>query len=142
MCQVERSIKTMLRKFVTLGAVVLVALSSVSAQSCARSYTIQPGDYCNGISASQHVSSFQLSYSNPSLDCGSLRAGQSICLGLSGKDCQTTQVISSGQTCASIISSAGISLQTLHANNPNVNADCSNIYPGEVLCTSSSVIGY
>jgi hypothetical protein len=37
-----------------------------------------------------------------------------------------------GETCDSILAGSGITIDTLVANNPNVNSECSNIYPGEV----------
>ena len=49
-----------------------------------------------------------------------------------GQDCDTTHVIVSGDFCASVADTAGIDMNTLLANNPNVNSDCSNIYPDEV----------
>ena len=49
-----------------------------------------------------------------------------------GQDCDTTHVIVSVDFCASVADTAGIDVNTLLANNPNVNSDCSNIYPDEV----------
>lgn len=57
---------------------------------------------------------------------------QELCLGIQGQDCSTVIVIQSGDLCTSIAQNAGIPLSTLLSNNPNVNSDCSNIYPGEV----------
>ena len=57
---------------------------------------------------------------------------QVLCLGLVGKDCTTVVTIQSGDSCSSIATTAGIPVSTLLANNPNVNSDCTNIYPGEV----------
>lgn len=37
-----------------------------------------------------------------------------------------------GDTCLSVAAAAGIPLNTLLANNPNVNTNCTNVYPGEV----------
>ena len=57
---------------------------------------------------------------------------QTICLGVTGQDCQTIHVVAEGDFCASIADVAGIDVSTLLANNPNVNSDCSNIGIGEV----------
>ena len=79
-------------------------------------------------------------------------------MGLVGEDCDTVSPIQSGDSCSSIATAANITMATLIANNPNVNANCSNIYPGEVrfdpivhvhilillqvLCVASDVINY
>ena len=57
---------------------------------------------------------------------------QVLCLGVVGQDCATTHTVVSGDFCALIAGAAGIDASTLLANNPNVNSDCSNIYPDEV----------
>lgn len=85
---------------------------------------------------------------------------QILCLGIIGQDCNVTTVIGSGDFCALIADEAGISEDTLMANNPNVDEACDNIYLGEVrsvmaarkvpnaqrriqvLCTASTVIPY
>lgn len=83
---------------------------------------------------------------------------QNLCLGLVGEDCATVATVQSGDSCGSIATAANIPVSTLLSNNPNVNAECSNIYPGEVrfsytvrsqllillqvLCTDSNLIEY
>ncbi|KAI0049667.1 carbohydrate-binding module family 50 protein [Auriscalpium vulgare] len=114
-----------------------------SAQdNCARSYTVSSGDTCDAISAAQNVSTFQLATVNKAkIDaaCDNLAIGEVLCLGITGQDCSTVHVVVSGDSCGVITDAAGIPLSTLLANNPNINSDCSNIYPGEVLCTSSTI---
>jgi hypothetical protein len=61
---------------------------------------------------------------------------QLLCLGLTGLDCTQTHVVQSGDYCASIADAAGINMTTLLYNNPNVAADCSNIYLDEVCLIS------
>ena len=48
-------------------------------------------------------------------------------------------VVQAGDTCAAIAQAAGTTLDILLANNPNVNPGCSNIRPGEVLCTADEI---
>ena len=55
-----------------------------------------------------------------------------LCLGITGQDCDVVSVVASGDSCTTIADAAGIPLSTLLNNNPNVNSQCSNIYPGEV----------
>ncbi|KAG5731543.1 hypothetical protein E4T56_gene5484, partial [Termitomyces sp. T112] len=111
---------------------------------CNRNYTVVLGDTCDSISAAQNVSTFQLALDNPTVaaECKDLQAGQVLCLGLEGQDCSIVQVVAEGDSCNNITMSANITLATLRANNPNVNANCTNIYPGEVLCTASELIDY
>ena len=59
-------------------------------------------------------------------------ASQALCLGITGQDCTSVHVVTSTDTCVSIADAAGTNFSTVLANNPNVNSDCSNIYPGEV----------
>ncbi|EGN92946.1 hypothetical protein SERLA73DRAFT_79160 [Serpula lacrymans var. lacrymans S7.3] len=125
----------------------VLALAGVStAQSlptnCDRNYTIHLGDTCNIISANLNVSTYQLSAVNTGIintNCSNLAEGETICLGLTGQDCNTTLVVQSGDTCSTISTSVGIPISTLLTNNPNVNPICNNIYPGEVLCTASQI---
>ena len=57
---------------------------------------------------------------------------QVICLGREGQDCTNVVVVQPGNTCEDIAGPAGISFETLRANNPNINEYCTNLYPGEV----------
>ncbi|KAL5497774.1 hypothetical protein ACEPAH_2705 [Sanghuangporus vaninii] len=127
------------------AALAMSLLPAVLTQSdCARTYTVAVGDTCNAIGAAQHVSNFQLSFVNTQInsDCTNLFPGEELCLGIVGQDCTTTAVVNSNDTCPSIEAAARISDATLKANNPNINADCSNIAVGEVLCTAFQVFNY
>ena len=77
---------------------------------------------------------FQLLDVNKQIDanCDNLFVNEVLCLGLIGQDCTTVAVVNSGDTCTSIAVNARTSLATLFANNPNVDANCDNIRPGEV----------
>ncbi|EJD01864.1 uncharacterized protein FOMMEDRAFT_123923 [Fomitiporia mediterranea MF3/22] len=136
----------MLSKLFVAGALLISSLSAVNAQTgqCARTYVVQAGDNCDTIAAAQHVSTFQIHFVNPQINdaCTNLAVDQVLCLGIVGQDCTTTAVVNSGDTCTSIEATARIPDATLKANNPNVNADCSNLRIGEVLCTSFQVFNY
>lgn len=113
--------------------------------ACSRSYTIKEGDFCNGISNNQNVStcvfgpydwftivnilvvllycSFQFFLTNPSLtvnDCNNLPPGQHICLGYPGGDCTDTQTVNPEDTCQEIADQNKLSLTTLVTNNPQL----------------------
>ncbi|EKM49222.1 uncharacterized protein PHACADRAFT_201893 [Phanerochaete carnosa HHB-10118-sp] len=87
---------------------------------------------------------YQLALVNPQIDagCDNLGEGEPLCLGITGQDCTMTYVIQTGDNCDLITTNENVARSTLLANNPNVNSDCSNIYPGEVLCTANTVVPY
>ncbi|KAI0756053.1 hypothetical protein C8Q80DRAFT_1126200 [Daedaleopsis nitida] len=133
------------RSIITAVVFVIVAVSGVNAQepNCARNYTIVPGDVCDEISAKTNTSTYQLATVNKDkIDplCDNLFVGEALCLGITGQDCEVTYVVQAGDSCPGIASTAGTTLDILLANNPNVNTGCTNIYPGEVLCTADDVI--
>ena len=48
--------------------------------------------------------------------------------------CSREYVVESGDNCNLISSIQNVSTYQLALNNPKVNANCSNIFPGQVLC--------
>ncbi|GJE98019.1 LysM peptidoglycan-binding domain-containing protein [Phanerochaete sordida] len=136
--------------FATLQLVALTLVVAVSAASpalptdCARDYTVVSGDTCNTIGAAEKVSLFQLFHVNPEIDanCSGLSIGEDLCLGRTGQDCTDVYVVQSGDFCAKIAQTAGIPLDTLLANNGNINSACSNLGVGEVVCIAKEVIKY
>ncbi|KJA16072.1 carbohydrate-binding module family 50 protein [Hypholoma sublateritium FD-334 SS-4] len=131
-------------QFTNVRPLILVALSLailVESQqaACARNYTVQAGDFCDKISAAQNVSTFQLATVNSAIidpACDNLQVGEVLCLGLVGQDCDTVHVVASGDICDTIASQANITTAVLLADNPNVDAACTNIHIGEVLCVA------
>ncbi|KAH9065618.1 hypothetical protein EDB87DRAFT_861384 [Lactarius vividus] len=129
---------------VALSAFLTVA-SAQARLGCSRNGTVQENDTCDVLSARDSVSTFQLANANKdAIDafCDHIFPGENLCLGLVGEDCTTVVAVQSGDSCSAIADTASITVATLLANNPNVNSDCSNIYPGEVLCTDNQVITY
>ena len=128
----------------------------VNAQdpSCFRFYTVVAGDTCDGIAAKENVPSYQLASENSGIinaGCTNLFPGevsklqkrfQPLCLrsplqvlclaSILDPGCHVTHVVAAGDTCLSIAAAADTTVDTLLENNPNVNSQCSNIYPGEV----------
>ncbi|KAI0308331.1 hypothetical protein B0F90DRAFT_1606444, partial [Multifurca ochricompacta] len=126
---------------VALSAYLAVASAQARA-GCSRNGTVQAGDTCDILSARDSVSTFQLANANQgAIDafCDNIFPDELLCLGLDGKDCSTVVVVKSGDSCSAIASAAGIPMATLLANNPNIDSNCTNVYPDEVLCTSSQV---
>jgi len=123
--------------------VTAALVSLVAAGPCVRDYTVKDGDYCDKISASQGVSTYQLAIINNGIindDCSNLIPGQKICLGYENEDCTSVYAVVKGDTCDAIVSSHGTNSTFLHENNPQIDPECSNIYVGEVLCIANKVI--
>ncbi|KAI0653861.1 hypothetical protein C8Q70DRAFT_926946 [Cubamyces menziesii] len=133
------------RSAFAVAVVAVVASCGVYAQepNCARNYTVSLGDTCDGISAKTNTSTYQLATVNADkIDaaCDNLAVGEPLCLGIIGQDCDVVHVVASGDNCDAIAISAGTTDAILLANNPNVNSECTNIYPGEVLCTATELV--
>lgn len=123
--------------------VVAAIVSVVAAGSCVRQYTVKAGDICDGISASQKVSTYQLATINKGIindQCSNLVPNETICLGYQGEDCTTVYTVKKDDTCDAIAAANKVNTTLLHENNPQINPDCKNIYIGEVLCVANSVI--
>lgn len=127
----------------TKAAILAVAFaSSVLAGPCVRHYTIKEGDICDGISAANNVSTYQLAKINEGYidsTCSNLQPGAEICIGYENEDCSTTYVVKGQDTCGSIAEHHAINSTMLNLNNPQIDGDCSNIYVGQVLCVGSTV---
>ncbi|KAI0329345.1 hypothetical protein GY45DRAFT_1253087 [Cubamyces sp. BRFM 1775] len=118
-----------------LSALATVALAVAAPPQCDRYYVVEAGDNCDIISAKTNSSTYQLARVNTGIintQCTDLTVGELICLGLEGQDCEVTHVVQSDEVCVDIANETGTTLSILLANNPNVDSECSNIYPGEV----------
>jgi hypothetical protein len=129
----------------TLYFASLVAVFSQTAYAakCIREYTVKAGDICDSISAANNASTYQLGAINPgriNAACTNLIPGSSICLGTEAEDCTQTLVVTPDLTCEQIYAASQINSTIFAFNNPQVNAECSNIYIGEVLCVAKEVI--
>ncbi|KAF9002293.1 hypothetical protein BDQ17DRAFT_1425955 [Cyathus striatus] len=119
-----------------------VFLATAHAQ-CTRTYTVVTGDTCDLISEKEGVSSFQLTSVNSATinsECSNLFVGEVLCLATQEEDCTDVAVVQSGESCLEIADNSGISVTWLIENNPNVNTDCTNLRPGEVLCVARTSI--
>ncbi|KAH7923748.1 hypothetical protein BV22DRAFT_561631 [Leucogyrophana mollusca] len=141
MCCSPMAIFKVLALLAGVWAVTAQNSSSLPA-NCDRSTIVHLGETCNIISAYFNVSTYQLAAVNTGIidpACDNLAVGEPLCLGITGQDCNVTYIIQSGDDCETIAEGAGIPMSTLLANNPNVNLNCSNIYPEEVLCTAAQI---
>jgi len=129
----------MFLRYIVTAAIV----SFVAAGPCTRQYTVKDGDYCDKISVSQGVSTYQLAVINNGIingDCSNLVSNQQICLGYQGEDCTSVYTVVKGDTCDAVAAAHKVNTTLLHENNPQIDTECSNIYIGEVLCVASTVI--
>ena len=71
---------------------------------------------------------------NPDIDdlCHNLAIDQVLCLGTEGEDCTTTHVVVPNDSCELLTSTYGVNSTILYQNNPQLDAECSNLYVGEV----------
>lgn len=78
--------------------------------------------------------SYQLAAVNPTIDdlCHNLQIDQVLCLGTEGEDCTNTHIVAENDSCEFISSTYGLNSTVLFHNNPQIDAECSNIYTGEV----------
>jgi len=133
----------MFTKFLTAALIALpfFVQSALARSDCTRSYVVRKGEDCDGISAANNVSTYQLAVNNPNINpsCGNLVPGSTLCLGYPNEDCTTTHAVIPGDTCDAIVSNFKINSTILYSNNPQINPDCTNIYVGEVLCTAGQV---
>lgn len=91
------------------------------------------------------VSTFQLALVNsPEVNerCDNLEPGQDVCLGVDAYDCKKVYTVVKGDTCSWLETMYGMTQDTLHANNPQINPDCTNIYIGQVLCVDTQAFPY
>ncbi|TCD66883.1 hypothetical protein EIP91_000781 [Steccherinum ochraceum] len=120
-----------------VAALLALPFTSVAATDCARTYTVKAGDYCDQISAQNNASTYQLAVTNhPTINdgCNNLQPGQQLCLGFVDQDCTNTYVVQGGDTCEGVASNHGINATLFNINNPQLHAECDNLYIGEVVC--------
>ncbi|KAG5637273.1 hypothetical protein H0H81_005167 [Sphagnurus paluster] len=118
---------------------------SPTSTQCTRKTTVLVGDDCDTISARAvsmhtHVAP-QL---NPTINaaCTNLIGGTAICTDSALNNCGSVYAVKGTEGgCAGIATALKITLAQLLSLNPNVNAQCTNIYVGEMLCTSQRAAG-
>ncbi|EIW76007.1 hypothetical protein CONPUDRAFT_77031 [Coniophora puteana RWD-64-598 SS2] len=123
-------------------ALPFVAQLVAADNTCTRNYTVQEGDICDSVSAANNVSTYQFAVVNYGIvddECNNLTPGQSYCLGWQGEDCTNTYVVQANDDCDMIAAISNVNSTILSLNNPQIDDSCSNLYVGEVLCTSGSV---
>ncbi|KAF9455898.1 hypothetical protein BDZ94DRAFT_1178953 [Collybia nuda] len=115
-----------------------------TSTECTRKTTVQKGDNCDTISERAGISRYWLGLLNPAINanCSNLVGGTALCIDSAINTCGAVYAVKGTEgACIGIASTLRIPFETLLNLNPNVNAQCTNIYVGEVLCTAKKVPG-
>lgn len=115
-------------------------------------YTIKSGDFCSSIAASYKISVEELQKANRQMDCNALRIGDKIKIPSPAAATPTkgtltgnatvrpgtgggakTYTVQAGDTCGSIASANGVTLDAFLAANKSINATCSNLSAGATV---------
>ncbi|AEO70563.1 carbohydrate-binding module family 50 protein [Thermothielavioides terrestris NRRL 8126] len=122
-----------------------------TTSDCNKYYQVKSGDSCQSIEQSQGVSDSNFKSWNPSIDaaCDNLWLGYYVCVGAPGatgpstpsplmpntvSNCKKFYQVKSGDTCAGIEKSAGVSDSSFKSWNPHVDAACDNLWLGYYVC--------
>ncbi|KAJ5645771.1 hypothetical protein N7490_002143 [Penicillium lividum] len=130
--------------------------------SCARLHTVKSGDSCAAIESTYGVTFAQLYSWNPAIgdDCQSLSVGYAICVAVAFptttstaaptqtgmiSSCKELYTVKSGDGCAAIESTYGVTFAQLYDWNPAIGDDCQSLSVGYAICvavetTSTSTI--
>lgn len=121
----------------TTTSVSATPTPTASPTPCDNTYTVKPADDCYDLAAAYGTTVGQILALNPALNrfCD-LSAGQTICLPL---PCTQYYTVQAGDTCYKIDTTFGITFAQFQEWNPNaINADCTNLNIGQVVCVSTS----
>ncbi|KAF9073609.1 hypothetical protein BDP27DRAFT_1360220 [Rhodocollybia butyracea] len=118
-------------------ATALGSMTHVFAQSssCATNYTVQEGDICSTIASQFNVTIVALETANPQInsDCTNLDIGEVLCIP-AAPTCPSgvTYVVQSGDVCINIANMFNTTVEALDLSNPQIDANCDNLFVGEV----------
>ena len=117
--------------------------------TCSAKYTVVSGDTCNAIGLKFGVSAAAIIQANPSINaqCTNLQIGAVLCIPFSTSapsikpvaspptvTCSKKYTVVSGDTCNGIGLKFGVSAGSIIQANPSINAQCTNLQIGAVLC--------
>lgn len=128
-----------------------IANTGGTATTSRSQYEVQSGDTCSAIAANLGVTLDALMKANRTIDanCSNLSAGQKLVVpgaatatttaGTTGNRTPTPSsnkkeyTVAAGDTCSGIAASLGVSIEQLRGANPSIDANCSNLQPGQKL---------
>ncbi|KAJ7140505.1 hypothetical protein C8R43DRAFT_588687 [Mycena crocata] len=111
-------------------------IAAGSLRNCTTYHTVVSGDTCTAMDAGAHIAFSDFLRWNPEInvDCTNIQLSAAYCVGGGGAACGKVYTVVSGDSCAAIVKSQGITQARLNALNPQINAACSNLGVGENLC--------
>ncbi|KAK0545654.1 hypothetical protein OC845_005003 [Tilletia horrida] len=113
---------------------------------CTAVYTVAGGDTCYSIATAKGISSTQLSNDNPGLSCGSIYAGQVLCVSATTPGSSTTKATTTTRaTSASSTSKASTASATAPATTAAACSNYSTVQSGDTcdkICARSKVSLY
>lgn len=107
-----------------------------SLANCTSYHTVVSGDTCTAMDTSAHIALADFLRWNPEINvgCTNIQLAAAYCVGGGGNACAKVYTVVSGDSCAAIVKSQGVTQARLNALNPQINAACSNLGVGENLC--------
>ncbi|PWN40463.1 hypothetical protein IE81DRAFT_305111 [Ceraceosorus guamensis] len=107
------------------------------SRACTLYTTVQAGESCNDICNRAHVTLYDLQQLNSGNQlCASLQSGQALCVDGAKRSCSKPYTIQSGDSCYAISQTHNLTLAEFYDINPNIDENCSNIQPDEVVCVA------
>ena len=130
---------------------------------CNKFDLVQSGDICDTIAAKYNIPLSSFYAWNPAIgsSCADLDLGYYVCVGTIGytppsstssagngittprpyepgmvSDCTRFYLVRSGDTCAGIASSQGITVSEIEQWNPHVGSGCTDIWLGDYICVA------
>eukprot|EP00897_Mesotaenium_endlicherianum_P000481 jgi/Mesen1/10433/ME000082S09941 len=121
------------------GAVTCVAGGGAGG---VRTYTVNPGDTCNGIMKLFGLSQAVFNQYNQGISCKKLLPGTLVAVGsdvASAGGCAASYEVLNGDTCPRIASACQLALAQLQALNPSMS--CNKLLAGQMLCVAPTAPG-
>lgn len=98
------------------------------------------GESCDLIAQRSEISIYDLQRINPTISCANLIQGSAIRIDSPQVNCSAIYIVDGTEGgCSNIATAHNITFSTLRTLNPNINEQCTNIYPGEALCIASDL---
>ena len=116
---------------------IATSVYASSSSSCSNYYRLFYGDSCDTIASAYQITTQTLLALNPTLNCQSLPIGQIICVpslatSSSTTSCANYYQLFVGDSCPTIASAFGTTVQGLVALNPTLN--CQTLPVGQYIC--------
>ncbi|MCC7366641.1 MAG: LysM peptidoglycan-binding domain-containing protein [Dehalococcoidia bacterium] len=135
------------------GPTLTTTAGTAPAGNGRKEYEVQPGDTCSAIAANLGVTLDALLKANRTIDanCANISPGQKLVVPSAATATSTTgtgtgtnrtptpssdakeYTVADGDTCGGIAASLGTTIEGLRGANPSIDADCSNLQPGQTL---------